>query len=63
MNYFFVFQNKSYLKEKAGGYLWAPKRNKKGRVSHWERMTEVKKGDLIIHSYLKKIVAVSIAHT
>jgi hypothetical protein len=62
MNYFFVFQNKSYLKEQAGGYLWAPKRNKNGnRVSHWERMQEVKKGDLIIHSYLKKIVAVSIA--
>lgn len=64
MNFFFVFQNKSYLKEKADGYLWAPKRNKKGsRVSHWERMEEVKKGDLIIHSYFKKIVAVSIATT
>ncbi|WP_129727953.1 HNH endonuclease [Ectobacillus funiculus] len=62
MNYFFVFQNKTYLKEKAGSYLWAPKRNKNGnRVSHWDRMLEVKKSDLIIHSYLKKIVAISIA--
>jgi hypothetical protein len=62
MNYFFVFQNKSYLKEKAGGYLWAPKRSKNGnRVSHWERMKEVKKGEVTLHSYLKKTVAISIA--
>ncbi|WP_335871099.1 HNH endonuclease [Bacillus sp. 2205SS5-2] len=62
MNYFFVFQNKSYLKEKTGGYLWAPKRNKNGgRVSHWDRMEEVRKGDLIIHSFNKKVIAVSIA--
>ncbi|MFC4559384.1 hypothetical protein ACFO3D_14395 [Virgibacillus kekensis] len=64
MNYYFVFQNKSYLKEKQGGYLWAPKRSKNGnRVSHWESMKDVKQGDLIIHSYMKKIVAISIAIT
>lgn len=38
MNYFFVYQNKSYYEENAGGYLWAPQRNKAGhRVSHWEK--------------------------
>ncbi|QTD39473.1 HNH endonuclease [Sporosarcina sp. Te-1] len=62
MNYFFVFQNKSYQKEKDGGYLWAPQRNKNGsRVSHWSRMEEVRKGDLILHSFQTKIIAVSIA--
>lgn len=62
MNYFFVFQNKSYYEEYWGGYLWAPQRNKMGKkVSHWDKMKEVKRGDIIIHSYLQKIRAISIA--
>lgn len=62
MNYFFVFQNKSYEKERNGQYLWAPKRTSSGRkVSSWELMQQVKKGDLIIHSFNKKIIAFSIA--
>ncbi|WP_060207226.1 HNH endonuclease [Sporosarcina koreensis] len=60
--YFFVFQNKSYSEEFKGAYLWAPQHGDNGRkVSHWEQMKDVQKGDLIIHSYLKKIVAISIA--
>lgn len=62
--YFFVFQNKSFEEEYKGGYLWAPQHGDNDRrVSHWEKMKEVRKGDLIIHSYLKKIVAISIAKT
>jgi predicted HNH restriction endonuclease len=62
--YFFVFQNKSFEEEYKGGYLWAPQRGDKGRrVSHWEKMKEVKMGDLIIHSYKTEIVAISIAKT
>lgn len=62
MNYFFVFQNKSYDEEYRGGYLWAPKYGNGGkRVSHWEKMKSVKCGDIIIHSYQKRIMAVSIA--
>ena len=57
MNYFFVFQNKTFDKEFHGGYLWAPK----GRFSHWKNMCNIKKGDIIFHSNHKKIVAVSIA--
>lgn len=61
-NYFFVFQNKTYDAEKRGGYLWAPKSLKDGRnVSHWNRMTEVRKGDVIFHSVRKEIAAISIA--
>ncbi|MDD4370573.1 MAG: HNH endonuclease signature motif containing protein [Anaerostipes sp.] len=62
MNYFFVFQNKSYDEEYRGGYLWAPQSGRGGkRVSHWEKMKSVKRGDIIIHSFQKKIMAVSIA--
>lgn len=62
MNYYFVFQNKSFEHEHKGGYLWAPKSTENGkRVSHWESMKGVKKGDLILHSVNKKLVAVSIA--
>lgn len=64
MRYFFVFQNKTYMKEKAGSYLWSPKRNRSGgRVSHYELMKEVKKGDIILHSYNKKIASFSIARS
>lgn len=62
MNYFFVFQNKTFDEESKGGYLWAPKYGNSGRrVSHWEKMKQVKNGDIIIHSYMKNIKAISIA--
>jgi len=62
--YFFVFQNKSFNEEYNGGYMWAPQYGDDGRkVSHWDQMKEVRKGDVIIHSYMKKIVAISIAKT
>lgn len=64
MNYFFVFQNKTFYEEYRGGYLWAPQYGKSGRkVSHWEKMKEVRCGDIIIHSYKKQIMAISIAKT
>lgn len=51
MNYFFVFQNKTYYEEYRGGYLWAPQRGNTGRKeSHWKKMKEVRRGDIIIHS-------------
>ena len=60
--YFFVFQNKSYSEEYNGGYLWAPQYGDNGRhCSHWDRMMDVRKGDLIIHSFMQKIIAISIA--
>lgn len=60
--YFLVFQNKSFKEEYSGGYLWAPQHNKNGgRVTHWEQIKNVKKGDVIIHSFSKEIVAISVA--
>lgn len=62
MSYFFVFQNKTYNDEYRGGYLWAPKYGftSKTHVT-WKRMISIKCGDVIIHSYKKKIMAISIA--
>lgn len=62
--YFFVFQNKTFNEEYRGSYLWAPQSSNSGNlVSHWSQMKNVRKGDLIIHSYLKRIVAISVAKT
>jgi putative restriction endonuclease len=62
MNYFLVFQNKSYLEEKKGGYLWAPQKNKLGQTfHHWTDMTMVKKGDIIFNSYNGQLMSVLIA--
>lgn len=59
-NYFFVFQNKSFIEESRESYLWAPKRTLSGqKVSHWELMTEVEEEDYIIHSFQKQIKAIS----
>ncbi|MBY0214557.1 HNH endonuclease [Priestia aryabhattai] len=59
MNYFLVFQNKSYEEERKGGYLWAPQRNKNGQTfHHWTDMTLIKKGDIIFNSFDGKLVSV-----
>ena len=59
MNFFFVFQNKTYDREKKGEYLWAPK----GTPAHWKNLRQIKKGDMIFHSYNGNLVAISIATT
>lgn len=36
VNYFIVFQNKTYNEERVGEYLWAPKLTATGReIFHW----------------------------
>lgn len=61
LRYFFVFQNKTFHAERRGGYIWAPKSSSSRTIAHWERMKEVRKGDVILHSLNKNIVAISIA--
>lgn len=62
MNYFFVFQKETFLEESEGGFLWSPQFDYNGRQkSHWSMMKNVKKGDVIIHSVNKEIVAISVA--
>ncbi len=61
---FWVYQNRTYYEEKAGGFLWSPKYTQNGRRHPgYETMKEVKPGDIIIHSYKTHIVAMSIAKT
>ncbi|MEW4108339.1 HNH endonuclease [Bacillus thuringiensis] len=62
MNYFLVFQNKSYVEERSGGYLWAPQTNKFGHTIHnWKYMKKIEKGDIIFNSYKGQLVSVLIA--
>lgn len=62
MNYFIVFQNKTYHEEQKGGYLWAPQKTKSGKnVYHWDNMTKIKKGDIIFSLYKRNIVSINIA--
>ncbi len=57
-----VNQGKSYRKERAGDYIWAPKANEKGHTfAHWEAMTQVEPGNIIINYAKKQIVAISVA--
>lgn len=57
MNYFFDMQNKTFNQEFKGGFLWAPYRTVNNRRNaSWELMDEVHNGDVIIHSFHKKIV-------
>ncbi|MEC1436621.1 HNH endonuclease [Bacillus spizizenii] len=62
MNYFLVFQNKSYIEEQKGEYLWAPQKNETGQTfHHWTDMKMIKKEDIIFNSYNGKLVSVLIA--
>ena len=59
---FFVFQNSTFEQEYQGGYLWAPVTNKTGDTfHHWDRLLDVRAGDVILHGHNSHIQAVSIA--
>lgn len=61
---FFVFQGSTFEKEFNGGYIWAPISNKAGmRPHHWERLLDVREGDIILHGCDGYIKAISIAKT
>ncbi len=62
INVWWVCQGKSYQKARAGGYIWAPLHSQDGSTpKHWESMTCVNKGDVIINYSQTKIRAISIA--
>ncbi len=64
MNYFYVYQNKTYYEESNGGFLWSPKFASGWRTHPgYETMKQVKPGDIIFHSYFGEIVAISKAET
>jgi len=59
---FFVFQGNTFERECNGGYLWAPITDKSGSSPHhWERMLDVRKGDIILHGCNAHVYAISVA--
>lgn len=62
MRYFIVNQGKTYKEESAGGYIWAPKVSKTGgKLSHWESLCKVHKGDIILSNFKGNIVSINVA--
>ena len=61
---FFVFQGNTFNKEYNGGYIWAPVSDRAGnKPHHWERLLDVRQGDIILHGCDGYIKAISIAKT
>ena len=53
-------QSDTYTKQRDGGFLWAPLRDKAGRPQyHWDTMNEVRKGDVVLHHNYGSLRAVS----
>ena len=62
MTIFYVYQNQTYKFEHDGGYVWSPQRTKNGNQNAgYKTMTEIKKGDFIIHHAGTAVKALSIA--
>lgn len=59
MAYWWVNQGQTYEQERAGGYLWSPKRAKDGtRRRFYDAMTEAAVDDLVVHYVSKPYGAV-----
>ena len=58
---YYVFQGGSFDDEYAGGYIWAPYESKYGMKFHyWDRLKDLKEGDMLFHADHGKIRAVSL---
>ena len=62
MKVYFVFQGAEYDNEVRGGYLWAAKRTESGAPAphHWQRLTKLRTGDIVLHGILQGVIAVSV---
>lgn len=50
VNVWWVNQGRTYGHESRGGYFWAPLQDRRGGTpGHWQRMTEVRRGDIVLH--------------
>jgi len=64
MRFWWVNQNQTFPQETAGGYLWSPKRSKKGaRNPFYEFMREVAPGDLVLSFEGTRIRAIGVARS
>jgi hypothetical protein len=60
--YWWVSQNQTYNHEVGGGYMWAPKTDKRGgSPTSYKNMTEIRSGDIIFSFAGKQIKAIGIA--
>ena len=68
--YYIVFQSASKVSgqetlftfESKNDFIWAPFCDKNGRpVHHYERLKDIKPGDIILHQTMQKIQAISVA--
>jgi hypothetical protein len=60
--YWWVSQNQTFTHEVGGGYMWAPKTNKRGgALPSYENMTEIRQGDVIFSFAGKEIKAIGVA--
>lgn len=61
---FYVFQGNTYDRESRGGYIWAPVSNKSGNTfHHWDRLLDIRPGDIILHGLDGYVQAVSTARS
>ena len=59
---YLVFQGATFSEEYYGQFIWAPKANKDGRkCHHWDRLMDVRAGDVLFHCADSYIQAISIA--
>ena len=64
MQSFIVMQGRTYHEEKELGIIWTPRKDSIGQEQHsWERVSEVRAGDRILHYVKGYIVAISVAKT
>jgi hypothetical protein len=57
---YLVFQGNTYDEEMRGEFIWAPKFSKDGRtMHHWDRLMDVREGDVIFHCADGLIQAIS----
>lgn len=62
MAVYYVFQGETFSEERAGGYVWSPQLDKAGhRNAGYTMMTNIRKGDFILHNSNGKVVSISIA--
>lgn len=62
MAVYYVFQGETYKEERSGSYVWSPQLNKSGgKNAGYTMMTNIRKGDFILHNSNGKIVSISIA--
>lgn len=60
-NVWWVNQNRSYVEESSGDYIWAPDSDVNGRsVAHYDSLLEVQPGDFILHYANDYVRAISV---